>query len=150
MKPGDIGIMPVKGGVEMGGVEKGGQIRWWEKRALFTWDYPFVLHSHQSWLDLPRLIDAFLGDISTTYSYQSHCQSGASTELSLVKTQGQCLRVTAHQDPKLLPIISLWFQEKLKVIFWFHVWGAKCKFLCTLFKSRRSHNAMDCLSANIY
>lgn len=105
----------------------GGQKRWRDERAVFTWDYPFVLHSYQSWLDLPRLIDAFLGDISATYA-TNHTANRARMELSYVITQGLCLRVTAHQDPKLLSIFGLWFPGKLKVIFWFHIWEQNASF----------------------
>lgn len=105
----------------------GGQKRWRDERAVFTWDYPFVLHSNQSWLDLPRLTDAFLGDILATYA-TNHTANRARTELSYVKTQGLGLRVTAQQDPKILSIFGLWFQGKLKVIFWFHIWEQNASF----------------------
>lgn len=123
MKLGVIGIMTEKGRRGDGRTEKmKGKAGMVHLRLSFCSSFlPELTGPPQAHWCLPRW---YLSNIL----YQSHCQSGARSELSLVKTQGRYLRVTDHQDPKLLPITGLWFQGNLKVIFWFHIQEQNASF----------------------
>lgn len=144
MKPGDIGIMTEKG---RGGDGRTETMKGWKGGVHLRLSF-----CSSFWLELTGPAQAhwcFPRWYLSNIRYQPHCQSGKNgaviCENSRARPQSHCS--AGPENPfHLRPVISRKAESDILVSYM----GAKCKFLCMPFKSRRSHNAMDCLSANIY